>query len=201
MKNQFLSEEQLLSMAEKIAQNNHFCCAESVLKAFYSYPPAEYVENIADFSNDYLADFLRCYLWEDVDFLSQYFDWKQFNAVQWGKLTAHFGNKLNDKSDVIPYWGHEEWAYIISKTPEEQLAATVCDCDKWDEFTAKNWGSVYGRCDEVDNKVKAALKNFSIQEWYDFLTNCEYCEDFEKICPCLNELREKYRDFNDYMPE
>lgn len=201
MKKQFLSEEQLLSMAEKIAQNNHFCCAESVLKAFYSYPPTEYVENIADFSNDYLVDFLRCYLWEDVDFLSQYFDWKQFNAVQWGKLTAHFGNKLNDKSDVIPYWGHEEWAYIISKTPEEQLAATVYDCDKWDEFTAKNWGSVYGRCDEVDNKVKAALKNFSIQEWYDFLTNCEYCEDFEKICPCLNELREKYRDFNDYMPE
>ena len=69
-------------MAEKIAQNNHFCCAESVLKAFYDYPPEEYVENIADFSNDYLADFLRCYLWKDVDFLSQYFDWKQFNAVQ-----------------------------------------------------------------------------------------------------------------------
>ena len=199
MKKQFLSEEQLLSMAEKIAQNNHFCCPEAVLNAFYSYPPEEYVENIADFSNDYLADFLRCYLWGDVDFLSQYFDWKQFDAVQWGKLTAHFGNKLNDKSDVIPYWGHEEWAYIISKTPEEQLAAAIKDCDKWDEFTAEDWGSVYGKCDEVDNKVKAALKNFSIQDWYNFLTNCDLRDDFTGICPCLDDLYKEFPDFEQYI--
>ena len=102
---------------------------------------------------------------------------------------------------MIPYWGHEEWAYIIYMVPEHHLAATIKDCDKWDEFTAEDWGKVYGKCDEIDAKVNAALQNFSIQDWYDFLTNCEYSEDFEKICPCLNELREKYSDFNDYMPE
>ena len=200
MKTQFLSEEQLWAMAEKIAQNNHFNCAESVLKAFYTYPPAEYVENIADFSKDYLADFLRCYLWEEVDFLSQYFDWKQFNAVQWGKLTARFGDKLDGKSDVIPYWGHEEWAYIISMTPGHQLAATVKDCDKWDEFTPEDWAAVYGRCDEVDGKIEAAVKNFSHQDWYDFLTNCDDVrDDWMEKCPCLNDLLKEFPNLKKYL--
>lgn len=200
MTKQSFTDEQLWEMAEKIARNNHFICPDTVYGFLSSNPPEKYFESIADFPNDYLADFLCGRLWEDADFLSQYFDWKQFDAVQWGKLTARFGDKLNGKSDVIPYWGHAEWAYIISMVSKNQLAEIIRECDKWDDFTAREWGMVYGKSSDVDEKISAAIQNFSLQDWYDFLTNCEDFQDFETICPCLNELREKYRYFNDFMP-
>ncbi|MBO7328140.1 MAG: hypothetical protein J6W00_05135 [Lentisphaeria bacterium] len=167
--------------------------------AFLDCPPPEEVEDIADFSNDYLVKFLRCFEWYVVQKMTVDLDWKRFDAVQWGKLTAFWGDKLDGKSDVVPFWGHEEWAYIISMVPEHQLNATLCDCDKWDEFTAKDWGTVYAKCDEVDAKVEAAIKNFSHQDWYDFLTNCQYREDFFDRCPDLEVLKKEFPELVKYF--
>ena len=106
---------------------------------------------------------------------------------------------FDGKSEVVPYWGHEEWAYIISMVPEHQLAATVKDCDKWDEFTAKEWAQVYAKCDEVDEKIEAAVKDFSHQDWYDFLTTCEYPHDFIGDCPDYDQLVKEFPDLEEIL--
>ena len=172
---------------------------ETIASAFLFCPPEKEVEDIAGFSNDFLVDFLRKFQWHDVEKMTANLDWKRFDAVQWGKLTARFGDKLDGKSEVVPYWGHEEWAYIISMVPAHQLAATVKDCDKWDEFTAKDWAQVYAKCDEVDEKIEAAVKDFSHQDWYDFLTTCEYPHDFIGDCPDYDQLVKEFPDLEDIL--
>ena len=75
---------------------------ETVAYAFMDLVPEKEVEDIADFSNDFLVEFLRRFPWHDVEKMTANLDWKRFDAVQWGKLTAHFGDKLDGKSDVVP---------------------------------------------------------------------------------------------------
>ena len=86
---------------------------ETVARAFLSCPPEKEVEDIADFSNDYLVDFLRKFLWHDVEKMTVNLDWKRFDSVQWGKLTACFGDKLDGKVDVKPTGEFEEWEFIL----------------------------------------------------------------------------------------
>ena len=113
MEKQTLSMEQIDNLISVLSEK--YGIMREKLEVMYLMPPEEYVENIADFSNDYLVK-LICYLWEYFAVLDKFIDWKRFDSVQLGKLTARFGNKLNGKSDVIPCWGYTEWAYIISMT-------------------------------------------------------------------------------------
>ena len=185
-------------MIEKFSQK-YDVLPETIAYAFMDLVPEKEVEDIADFPNDFLVDFLRKFQWHDVEKMTVNLDWKRFDAIQWGKLTACFGDKLDGKSEVVPYWGHKEWAYIISMVPAHQLAATVKDCDKWDEFTAKEWAQVYARCDEVDEKIEAAVKNFSRQDWYDFLTTCEYPHDFIGDCPDYDQLAKEFPNLEEIL--
>ena len=80
-----------------------------LLEVMYLRQPPVYAENVADFPNDYLVEFLCSFLWQELLPMEKDIDWKRFDAVEWGKLTARFGDKLNGKSDVVPYWGADEW--------------------------------------------------------------------------------------------
>ena len=86
---------------------------ETVANAFMDLVPEKEVEDIADFSNDYLVDFLRKFQWNDVEKMTANLDWERFDAIQWCKLTISFGNKLEDKVDVKPTGEFEEWEYIF----------------------------------------------------------------------------------------
>ena len=192
MEKQTLTMEQIDNMISVLSEN-HGIMREK-LEVMYMMPPEKYVENIADFSNDYLVELICC-LWEYFTVLDKFIDWKRFDSVQWGKLTARFGNKLNGKSDVIPYWGHTEWAYVFSRIPENQLEQACLDCDKWDEFTAEEWAEVANRnSDFIEDKLCEALKHFTLQEWYDFLISCDYGHHYIEDCPFYDQLIKEHPD-------
>ena len=189
-----LSDAQIEKMVDILSKKHNLMqeALESVL--YVTLPPTEYVEDIADFSDDYLAEFLCSFTWYEIAHLADVIDWKRFESVQWGKLTACFGDKLDGKSDVIPYWGAEEWAYIISMVHVEQLEEACLDCDKWDEFTAKNWGTVSGLSENIDERIKNASAKFTLEDWRDFFENSPYPEDFTDLCPCCEQLKKEYPD-------
>ena len=76
MEKQTLSMEQIDNMISVLSEK-HGIMREK-LEVMYIMPPEEYVENIADFSNDYLVK-LICYLWEDFAVLDKFIDWKRFD--------------------------------------------------------------------------------------------------------------------------
>ena len=189
-----LSDVQIEKMIDILSKKHNLMqeALESVL--YMTLPPTEYVEDIADFSDDYLAEFLCSFLWQEIAHLADVIDWKRFDSVQWGKLTARFGDKLNGKSDVVPYWGAEEWAYIISLVCEEQLEEACLDCDKWDGFTAKNWGEVSGLSKNIDERIKNASAKFTLEDWRDFFESSPCPEDYTDLCPCCEQLKKEYPD-------
>ncbi len=100
-------------MIEKFSKK-YDLAPEVIANAFLHCPPPEKeVEDITDFSNDYLVEFLRRFHWHDVEKMTVNLDWKRFDAIQWCKLTISFGNKLEDKVDVKPAGEFEEWEYIF----------------------------------------------------------------------------------------
>ena len=99
-------------MIEKFSQK-YDVPTETIARAFLSCPPEKEVEDIADFSNDYLAEFLCRFLWHDVEKMTVNLDWKRFNAVQWCKLSISFGNKIDGKVDVKPTSEFEEWEFMF----------------------------------------------------------------------------------------
>ena len=99
-------------MIEKFSQK-YDVPAENIASAFLSCPPEKEVEDIADFSNDYLVEFLRRFLWHDVEKMTVNLDWKRFDAVHWCKLSISFGKKLDGKVVVIPTGEFEEWEFIF----------------------------------------------------------------------------------------
>ena len=86
---------------------------ETVANAFMDLVPEKEVEDITDFSNDYLVEFLRKFLWNDVEKMTVNLDWKRFDSVQWGKLSISFGNKIDGKVDVKPTDEFEEWEFMF----------------------------------------------------------------------------------------
>ena len=86
---------------------------ETIARAFLFCPPEKEVEDITDFPNDFLVEFLRRFPWNDVEKMTVNLDWKRFDAIQWCKLTISFGDKLKDKVDVKPSGEFEEWEYIF----------------------------------------------------------------------------------------
>jgi hypothetical protein len=86
---------------------------EAVIYAFLDLVPEKEVEDIAGFSNDYLVEFLRRFLWHDVEKMTVNLDWKRFDAIHWCKLSISFGNKLDGKVDVRPTGEFEEWEFIF----------------------------------------------------------------------------------------
>ena len=99
-------------MIEKFCQK-YDVPTETIARAFLSCPPEKEVEDITDFSNDYLVDFLRRFQWHDVEKMTVNLDWKRFDAIQCCKLSISFGNKLDGKVDVKPTGEFEEWEYIF----------------------------------------------------------------------------------------
>ena len=99
-------------MIEKFSQK-YDVLPETIANASMDLAPEKEVEDIADFSTDYLAEFLRRFYWHDVEKMAGNLDWKRFDAIQWCKLTISFGNKLEDKVDVKPTGEFEEWEYIF----------------------------------------------------------------------------------------
>ena len=187
-----LSDAQIDKMIDVFSEK--YGMTRELLEVMYLRQPPVYAENVADFPNDYLVEFLCSFLWQDLLPMEKDIDWKRFDAVAWGKLTARFGDKLNGKSDVVPYWGAEEWAFIISMVHKEQLEEVCTDCDKWDEFTPANWGTVGGISPEVDERIKNASEKFSLEDWAEFFDNCPYPDEYTDICPVCDQLREKYPD-------
>ena len=99
-------------MIEKFSQK-YDVPTETIARAFLFCPPEKVVEDIVDFSNDYLVEFLRKFLWHDVEKMTVNLDWKRFDAIQWCKLSISFGNKLDGKVDVKPTGEFEEWEFIF----------------------------------------------------------------------------------------
>ena len=86
---------------------------ENIARAFLSCPPEKEVEDITDFSNDFLVEFLRRFYWNDVKKMTVNLDWERFDAVQWCKLSISFGNKLDNKREIKPVGVFEEWEFIF----------------------------------------------------------------------------------------
>ena len=187
-----LSDAQIDKMIDVFSEK--YGMMRELLEVMYLRQPPVYAENVADFPNDYLVEFLCSFLWQELLPMEKDIDWKRFDAVEWGKLTARFGDKLNGKSDVVPYWGADEWAFIISMVRKEQLEEVCLDCDKWDEFTAKNWGTVSGLSENIDERIKNASAKFTLEDWRDFFKNSPYPEDYTDLCPCCEQLKKEYPD-------
>ena len=99
-------------MIEKFGQK-YDVLPETIAYAFMDLVPEKEVEDITDFSNDYLVEVLRRFLWNDVEKMTVNLDWERFDAIQWCKLTISFGDKLDGKVDVKPTGEFEEWEYIF----------------------------------------------------------------------------------------
>ena len=189
-----LSDGQIQKMVDILSKKHNLMPDALEIFLRMTLPPEKYVEDIADFSDDYLTKFLCSFSWYDIAHLADVINWKRFDAVQWGKLTARFGEKLNGKSDVIPYWGAEEWAYIISMVREDQFEEVCLACDKWDEFTAENWGTVSGLSENIDERIKKASEKFTLEDWSEFFKSSSCPEEYMDICPVCEQLKKEYPD-------
>jgi hypothetical protein len=110
--NLIITGENIMEMMIKKFSEKYDLDPEVVANAFLHCHPPENVDDIVDFPNDYLVEFLRRFYWHDVEKISASLDWKRFDSIQWSKLYISFGNKLDSKRKVKSTRKFEELEYL-----------------------------------------------------------------------------------------